>query len=263
MYHKVFDLLLGLILLSSCILHVLGDGYTLGIVQDAGVNDLTTQNQAKLNVFSSVAVYDASVSTADFTQNELYALAQLAHQEMNAIFVKENIGKGRRPATMAALAIGNLVYFASSIRSKTNYIMTLKKGDIIDQKLNQCMATLETTRGLPPNSMQKHMNNAQCGEVTCLQLQRLDQASNKPNWDSTPKRQIVAYGPSDDPAYKGDVPKACCGDPNTHTNAPVDPTIWGCSALMTQEAVGMYPAISGPLVLPTAMPVTIRHVSLC
>ena len=263
MYRKIIDLTLGLLLLSCCILQVLGDGYYLGIRQDTGINALVSPNQANLNVWSSVAVYDASVSTADFTANELYALAQLAHTEMNNDFVTNKIGNKRRPATMAALAIGNLVYFSSSIRSRTNYIMTLKQGDVIDQKLNQCMATLEANRQLEAGQIKKHMNNAQCGEVTCLQLQRLDQAANKPDWDTTSKRQIVAYGPSDDPAYRGDVPKACCGDPNPHTNEPLDETIWGCSALMTQEGVGMYPAIAETLVLPTAMPVSIRYVALC
>lgn len=184
-YNKAFDLILTIILLSSGILHVLGD-YRVGIQQDQGVNKLKKPNQANLNFWSLVAVYDKSVLTTDFTSEELYALAQLAHQEMKTIFETEGIGNKRQPATMAAMAIGNLVYFSSSIRSKTNLIMEIKKNDIIDQKLNQYMTTLQAKRKLQDGQLKKHINNVQRGEVTCLELQRLDQAPDKPVWDSTP-----------------------------------------------------------------------------
>lgn len=260
MYNKVVHLILSFLLLFSCIIHVSCDDYPpLQIQQDLRATTLGSQNQGNVNVWSSVAVYDASVATADFTAIELYALAQLAHDEMKADFVKpgSTVGKKRQPATMAAMAIANLVYFSSSIKSKTNYIMDLKKNDVINQKLNQCMATLEAKRELQSGQIKKHMNNAQCGEITCLQMQRLD-TMPKPNWDTTPKKAIVAYGPSDDPNFRGDVPKACCGETG-------DLTIWGCAAFMAQEGLTTYPtpAPGTPLVLPAAKPLSSRFVGLC
>ena len=250
MYSKPSNSLVRLLLLVTCILQALG--LELHIKQDTHVSGIY--------VWTSVAVYAEDVDTSSFLAQELYGLARVAYTEMRADQRERGLGERRRPNVMSALAIGNLVYFASSLKG-SHFIMDPSRSDtVIAKKLRACQAGLQVDREKQLGGAQVsiHKNKAQCGEILALHLQETDAHPGKPDL-TTSSKKIVAYGGSQ---IEVAVPMACCGD--TQPGHAVDLTSWGCKQFMQFQNVGIFPAIDkDTLVLPPIEPVSFRRVPLC
>ena len=248
MFSKPSQLVFTLLLLSHYILNAFAT-YPLGIQKDA------TQGLGNTAIYSSVVVYADDVDTTTFTDPELYGLAQGAYAEMQNLFVVNKVGGRKRPFTMAAMAIGNLVYFSSSHKS-TNYVENLPANDVMSLALQKCQSGLALTAAQAGAAAPQttHRSHASCGEVGCLLYHNRDTAPMIAGFNPNNKK-IVAYG--------GNIQMLCCGDPALPTASTDDPTSWGCYEFMNSEGVTRTPKTELPLQFPAAIPVAIRHVNVC
>ena len=243
------NFLLSLFLFSSFLLNALAL-YTVGIRRD----DISPGMQ-QTYVWSSVAVYAPTVDTTTYTQQQLYGLAQLAWNEMQALFVADGIASRKAPYTMSAMAVGNLVYFSSSMKM-VNYIQNAGQNSEIAIELQKCQAGLQAQAAAGVQISATHRNKASCGEVGCLLYQSRDTATQIPGFNAE-KRVIVAYG---GPKGSNGNQMPCCGSPVVPGN---DPTSWGCYQFMQSQTVNMLDTTTDPLVLPPDEPSAIRYVSIC
>lgn len=223
--------------------------YPLGIKRDKGLGTTI--------IFSSVVVYANDVDTTTFTDPELYGLAQGAWKEMQTAFTLEGdkIGRNRQPFTMAAMAIGNLVYFSSSHKT-FNYVQNLVANDVMSIALKKCQSGLASAAAEagtdPPQAT--HRTKASCGEVGCLLYHNRDTQAMIAGFNPNNKK-IVAYG--------GNNQMLCCGDPARPSAGSEDPTSWGCYEFMDSEGVTRTPTTTLDLQFPAARPVDIRYVNVC
>ncbi|OQO09624.1 hypothetical protein B0A48_05026 [Cryoendolithus antarcticus] len=144
----------------------------------------------------------------------------MAYDEMVTTFKPGNPGNKRRPATMAALAIGSDVYFSSSLKGKTNFILDTgarKDGTspvnppvVEELRLAVLRCQLKYTTD--------HRYDAKCAETLAIQ------AYINSNADASTKTQgrITTYSDVEGPKIV-----APC-------EADEDPTIgqWGCRLLL-------------------------------
>ncbi len=249
MRYNPLQMLLSLLLLSNFLLSALAL-YTLGIRRDDA-----SPGMQQTYVWSSVAVYAATVDTTTFTQQQLYGLAQLAWNEMQALFIEEKIGSRKAPYTMSAMAVGNLVYFSSSMKG-TNYIQNAGQNSEVSIGLQKCQAGLQAQAQPGVQISATHRNKASCGEVGCLLYQSRDTATQIPGFNAE-KRVIVAYG---GPKGSDGNQMPCCGSPVV---PGYDPTSWGCYQFMQSQSVNMPDTTTAPLELPPDEPSAIRYVSIC
>lgn len=253
MFFDLLKLSLSLLLLSNYLLNALA-AYTLGIRRDEG-----SPGMQSTYVWSSVAVYAADVDTTTFTEPQLYGLAQMAWNEMQTQFYNPDgtpaYGGSKRPFTMSAMAVGNLVYFSSSMKG-TNYVQNSGASSDITIALQMCQAGLQAQAEPGVQVSAIHRNKASCGEVGCLLYQSRDTAAQVPGFNPD-KRTIVAYG---GPKPDNGMQMPCCGSPVV---PGFDPSSWGCYQFMQSQNVDMPDITSETLELPTVEPLAIRYVSIC
>ena len=163
----------------TCALNVLAV-VNLGIARDQRAQAL------HYHVWSSRVTYVKD--TSRFSNDELYALAKVAYDEMEALWETDIIDEWKRPAMMAAMAVGNDVYFSSSIKGsgdkKTkdedgkhvglsfiyDYNELKKNGrddrsHVVSQKLKACqLALFEKDDTTAP----RHNSHASCAEIMVL-----------------------------------------------------------------------------------------------
>ncbi len=163
--------LTALVLLCTCVLNVLAV-VNLGIARDQRAQAV------HYHVWSSRVTY--AKDTERFSNDEIYALAKVAYDEMEKLWETDVIDEWKRPAMMAAMAVGKDVYFSSSIKgsgdkkdddkkhSTLSFIYEyneLKKNGrddrshVVSQKLKACQLALHKE---DPATATHHNSHASC-----------------------------------------------------------------------------------------------------
>lgn len=260
MLYNPINLFLSLLLLSNVLPSALANflGYRVGIQRDRNSPGFHKPGLQDTYIYSSVAVYEPEVDTTAFSAQELYGLAQLGWIEMQQLFKDDTVGGRQAPYTMSAMAVGNLVYFSSSMKG-THYILGLSEDDDISLALQKCQSGLQAQAGEGVAIQPTHRAKARCGEVGCLLYQARDQEKMIPRFNPN-KRVIVAYGGNKGAETGNQMP--CCGSPAV-PGSNNDPTSWGCYHFMQSQGVLMLDTTADTLSLPAVQPSYIRYVPIC
>ncbi|KAK0112343.1 hypothetical protein ONS96_001590 [Cadophora gregata f. sp. sojae] len=171
---------------------------SLGIRQDKSA--LSQRNF----VWTSKLRYDSAVSTL-FSDDDLYALAKQAWDEMQADIAARRPGNGKNantitkkdePGMMGLIAVGNTIYLASSMKGgKFIYGYTGADGQPgqVALALDRCQMALRTE--VDPNVAPHHTNKASCAEILALHQYYLDPAVSAADKAKLPAgMRAAAYG---------------------------------------------------------------------
>ncbi|KAH7304113.1 hypothetical protein BKA65DRAFT_580891 [Rhexocercosporidium sp. MPI-PUGE-AT-0058] len=190
-------------------------------------------------VWSSRVTYSEDVGTL-FSDAELYGMASEAYAEMAADWVVRKSTRKQRPAMMGAWAIGNNIYFSSSIKGGA-FLYDLNLGPA--ESSQSIIALRRCTISMQVNS--EHRTGASCAEVMGIHQFYNDPevTLNKADPTTWPKSRIVAFGIAGKSKDPGPVPP--CGDANA----------WGCSTYtaslgITSVDTGVGVAKKDPAVAP-------------
>ncbi len=233
-------------LLLSVVLHVVwaADPPKLGITRDLSAD------KKKLHLWSSIVTYEKPTAEL-FSDAELNGLARQAYREMIADFKNVNLPVPRhekdrtkewRPATMAALAVGNKVYFSSSLKGQHAFLYQWKKRgeksppEVVDA-LNRCQMALQEKAPEDATVDGQHRVGAACGEVLANHLYYLD--PKQPKDDGNAK--VTAWGLAEPRNFEyrenhpdGEFMKPCGGGGKPNSDGHIS---WGCRQFMKNEGV--------------------------
>ncbi|KAL8910199.1 MAG: hypothetical protein Q9171_004497 [Xanthocarpia ochracea] len=151
---------------------------------------------------------DPSVPLDEFemTDGRLLRLAILAYREMQDIWESRNLKSEAMPGAMAAIAYGDKVFFASTLRAPKSAILIkdVHKGTVRENMEDAL------TMGLGP-----HKIGGGCSEINCIQL--LWEVNGKKDPDkSTPAPRVAIWvRPRDKPFGTESSEEACTWKSNT------------------------------------------------
>ncbi|KAH7091144.1 hypothetical protein FB567DRAFT_266432 [Paraphoma chrysanthemicola] len=223
----------------------------------------------KRSVWSAKLRYDSAVADL-FSNDDLYALAKQAWDEMQADIEPRRVKNGRQdantitkkddPGMMGLIAVGNTIYFSSSMKGgKFIYGYTLPNGQPgeVTLALDRCQMALRTQVG--EDTKPFHVNKASCAEILALHQYYLDPAVSDADKETLPAgMRAAAYGDGGNKKNPDAArPYEPCG------NKADDKTTWGCAEFLDSMAIVAPPLPRGTLSNPTPRPVEITYVPVC
>ncbi|KAH8590523.1 hypothetical protein B0O99DRAFT_691532 [Bisporella sp. PMI_857] len=222
------------------------------IAQDLPPLGITRDERAAtdraLFIWSSKVSYGQDTATL-FSDGELYGLAQQAYQEMEADWAVRQTEDNFRPAMMGALAVGQDVYFASSIKGFGYIYKFFKEATEKPQvllALERCQTALVSSK--------IHRTRGACAEVMCLHQFYSDPAVSATVKANKGPARVVAFGKPFKTAPAA-VPVRPCG---------TDPNSWGCAQFMADDEVTTIPETVAVVTKnPPAVPDTTIHLPIC
>ncbi|KAH7081654.1 hypothetical protein BKA63DRAFT_589404 [Paraphoma chrysanthemicola] len=220
------------------------------------------------HVWNAKLRYDGAVADL-FSDEDLYALAKQAWDEMQADIGPRRVQNGRvnansirkkdEPGMMGLIAVGNTIYFSSSMKGgKFIYGYTLPNGQPgeVTLALDRCQMALRTEIGEEVKPF--HANKASCAEVLALHQYYLDPAVRDEDKETLPAgMRAAAFGDGGNRKRNGERPYAPCG------NEADDRTTWGCHQFLNTMAIVAPPLPQGTLSNPATRPVEITYVPVC
>lgn len=230
------------ILLASSFLSILASA-SLGIKQDQ------TAKNKRLYVWSSVATFDKD-NTEIFNTAEFYGIAKQAYEEMASDWSVQNTPERQQPNVMAALGIGNEIYFSSSVKGGSFVYDDNSRDLAVAIALRNCQIGLQDFS--PDITIsEKHRTKASCAEVLAVHQYYQD-----PQHPPLGPSRMVAFGKQGNQLT---AMKPCGG---INVNDP-DYTTWGCKQFMEHELIEIFGKIDPVAIDPPVTPISTRQVVIC
>lgn len=101
---------------------------------------------------------------------------------------------------MSAIAVGNQIYFASSMKKNTPNVFLQHAEGVLTREMIRCWASWWPNEPVPGNTNDLHRNHGNCGEINC-QAMHLKNTQKKIQ-ETGLKARIVAFGTESETVQK-------------------------------------------------------------